>query len=218
MSEKIVMHGIILSGMPVGEADRRLVILTGERGKITAFARGSRRPSSPLVGSTRAFTYGRMELYESKNYYVLDSVEAGNYFEEVTRDLESSCYAAYFCELAGFYGREGLEARESVRLLYAALLALQKKLVSNELIRAAYELRLMVINGEYTEQPFGGERAVVQSAKAAWTHCISGRLEELFTFELKDDARTDFLGAVESLREDFIPQQFKSLEILKSMI
>lgn len=218
MSEKIALHGIILSAMSVGEADRRLVILTGEMGKITAFARGARRPSSPLVGCTRPFTYGRMEVYESKNYYVLDSVEAGNYFEEVTKDLESSCYAAYFCEFASFYGREGLDARESVRLLYAALLALQKKLVSNELIKAAYELRLMVINGEYTEKPFGGERAVTQSAENAWNLCVKGRLEELFTFELKDEARTDFLAAVDALRSDFIPREFKSLEILKSMI
>lgn len=219
MEDRIFVHGIVLSSTPVGEADRRLVILTGERGKITAFARGSRRPKSPLIAASRPFTYGGMELYESKNYYVLESVEAVNYFEDVATDLESSCYAAYFAELADFYGREGLEAKESVRLLYAALLALRKKAVSSALIRAVYELRLLVINGEYTQLPeYHSEKKASEAVVQAWTYCISAPLEKLFSFDLKEKAKADFTEAVDHLRREMIPKNFKSLEILETLL
>ena len=210
MNGSTVIHGIVLFSQPVGEADRRLVILSGELGRVTAFARGARRPNSPLI-SVGPFTYGEITLYQSRNYNVVDSIDSAKYFDEVTRDFERSCYGSYFAEFADYYAREGLEARESVRLLYASLLALSRAHIPLELVRAVYELRMMAINGEYSAEPFGECEA---AADYAWRYVLGAPLEKLFSFDLEKKAAAQFEAAVGRLREHYIDHSFRSLELL----
>lgn len=140
--------GMIISAMPVGEYDRRVVIITKERGKISAFAKGARRPNSPLTGITRAFVFGTFELYEGRNSYNIRQANITNYFEGIISDLDAVCYSCYFAEIADYYTREGIDGSDVINLLYASLQALLNINIPNALVRFIYELRIIAMNGE----------------------------------------------------------------------
>ena len=214
MKEEVVVHGVVLSEHSQREFDKRLSILTMEEGKMTVWASGAKRPSSPLMAGSRSFVFGTFSLKKGKSGYNLKSVKVDAYFEEIALDLEKACYAAYFLELEDFVSQENLPAEEMVNLIYLSLKALLHKDLKNELVRAIYELRLLELEGEYTEQPpFSTKKAVME----AWGHVLSSPLNKLYTFRLEEGTLLDFCGNVEMLCRESFPMQFHSLKILKSL-
>ena len=121
MKEVEKLTGMVIKAAPVGEMDKRLVILTRERGKITAFARGARRPGNQLMGLSRPFAFGQFSLYEGRDSYSLRSAEITNYFEDLAQDMEGTCYGSYFLELADYYARENEDSTGLLKLLYQAV-------------------------------------------------------------------------------------------------
>ncbi len=148
MTGQIKLTGMVLVSMPVGDYDRRLTIVTRERGKISAFAKGSRKPTSPLLGCSQPFTFGEFTLYEGKNSYNVVSADISNYFAELREDVESIYYAMYFCEFTCYMTKENLEAGEPLKLLYMTLRALSKPSLHKKLVRRIFELRFLAVNGE----------------------------------------------------------------------
>ena len=148
MTDHPVLHGIVLSSMPMGEYDRRLSILTKERGRISAFARGAQRPKSSLVAATQPFVTGAFTVVEGRNSYTMIRAEVNNYFTELRGDLDKTCYGLYFCELAEFATEEYLDESETLQLLYAALRALAKGEPESRLARAVYEMKIAYTRGE----------------------------------------------------------------------
>lgn len=212
MRELVNLTGMVLKVSSVGDSDRRLVILSRERGKITAFARGAKRPGNQLMGVTRPFVFGDFRLYEGRDSYSLQGVDVKNYFSEITQDVETACYGSYFLEFADYYSRENLEASEQLLVLYQSLRALLKPSLPHELVQVVFELRSMAINGDYTEDV---PEPVSDSARYAWQYIISSPLQSLYTFTLTPEVLNELKHCVEHNKHCFIDREFHSLDILR---
>ncbi len=140
--------GMVISSQNIGETDRRIVLLTRERGKISAFARGAVKPRNPLVSATQPFTFGEFFAYPGKSSYTVTAADVTKHFDFARKDLDSYYYASYLCELADYYTRENLDAEDILLLLYQSFRAIESDAIDNKLIRYIYEWRMLLINGE----------------------------------------------------------------------
>lgn len=151
MGQTVVLTGMVLTAMPVGEYDKRIQLLTRERGKIAAFVRGARRANSAFLAASNPFSFGRFELFEGRNSYNVAKADITHYFREIANDLDAAYYGFYFLEMASYYTQENMDGTDFLNLLYLTLKALLKPSLDNRLIRRIYELRVLVIAGEYPD-------------------------------------------------------------------
>lgn len=214
MREPLELTGMVIKSTAVGEYDRRLVILTRERGKVTAFARGAKRPGSSLMGPCRSFAFGVFKLLEGRDAYTLQSAQISRYFDELAGDIEAACYGQYFLEVADYYARENLDGSAMLLLVYQSLRALSNRHIPNELVQRIFELKAMVINGEYTEHP---PLKASDSANYTWEYVVTAPFEKLYTFTVTPQVLKEFTECVELNKGRYIDRDFHSLEILDAM-
>ncbi len=215
MNEWIRVNGIVLSSMPIGEYDRRLLLLTAELGKISAFAKGARRPGSQLLSATRLFAAGQFDLYAGRSSYTVKAAAIKNFFEFLSEDPEALCYASYFAEIADYFGQENAEAGELLKTLYMALRSLCHEKLSRSLVRYVYELKTLQLEGEAPPQP---DIEVGESAAKAWEYVLSSPPEKCYFFGLAPEGFRDFSRAVADLRSRLVDKNFRSLRVLEEFL
>lgn len=216
MQDRIELHGVVLETQPIGEYDRRVVILTREIGKITAFARGARRPKSAMIAQTNPFVFAAFSVYEGKSAYTLAGAEAVEYFSELPMKMPGVLYGYYFLELASYYGREGIPAQDTVNLIYTALKAIMKEQMPPELIRRIYEIRTLVINGDYA--PPSEPKSLGADAWYALRYVSEAPYQKLFAFTLSEEGQHDFASEADAAMRRTVDRKFKTLAVIREML
>lgn len=238
--------GMVIATQPIGEYDRRIVLLTKEKGKITAFAKGARRQNSSLLAASNAFAFGTFYLYEGRNSYTVRQAEIQNYFSEFRTDLEGAWYGMYFLEIADYFTRENNDEREMLKLLYQTMRALLSPHLDNKLVRYIFEWKAMVINGEYPDvfqcsacqkaaksAFFDSERFVIicdecvgehrriqelsQSTLYTLQYIAGTPVERLYTFQVTEQVLLQMKKVIEFCKNKVIDREFKTEEFLKNL-
>ena len=245
MRDKIELTGIVLSSTLVGDYDKRLVILTKERGKITAFARGARKPSSPFLGISEPFNFGTFTLLEGFDAYRLLGADVKEYFLDVKNDIDGICYGTYFCDVLEYLCVEGVGDVNLLNLIYVTLKALMKKEIPNPLVRRIFELKVLAFDGEAMAafscvncgktkvaaffaggngllceecaKKIEGVQMLSESAVYTIQYVLSENVNKIYTFHLSEEVWQEFDKVVGMYFSHHVQKKFKSLEILASL-
>lgn len=244
MTEQLKVTGMVVSVMPIGEYDKRLVLLTARFGKITAFSRGARRPKSSMLAATEPFVFGEFILIPGRDAYTLVGADISNYFMELREDLNAACYGFYFLEFASYYARENIDGTPLLKLLYQTLRVLCKKMIDFRLVRRIFELKTLVLEGEYPQcyscclcgskeklsgfsfsrcgvvcencrRQESGFTSLHPSTVYTMQYIVSSTVEKLYTFTVHPQVLKDLEKVMEFYLKLHIDRHFKSLEMLE---
>lgn len=219
MHDNIVVQGIVLDTSLIKEYDKRLVILTSKLGRITVFANGARRKNSALTAASQKFVMGEFTVRPSgQNAYSLVSASIKDTFLELSYDLEKMAYASYACELAGYFTREGMSALDELNLLYVTFKAILNEAPSISLIKSAFEIKLLDIEGLASLEAFTGGKFISPDTANIINYILSREISELYSFDVGDKIRVELEKLTDKYLKTQCDRHFKSLDILKPLV
>ncbi|UCH33631.1 MAG: DNA repair protein RecO [Armatimonadota bacterium] len=136
------VSALVLRQRDLGETDRILALLTRERGKVVAVAKGARRPRSKLAAGAQLFCCSNLQLAAGANLDIVTQCQVREPFYGLREDLTRLSYASYFADLVDSFVEEQDGSQQLFDLLYAAL-AQAEHSDQLELLARVFELRLL---------------------------------------------------------------------------
>jgi len=138
--------GMILSRTDLGEKDRILRVLTKEYGKLSAVAKGCRKPGSRLAGASEPFTYSSMQLNQGRDLEVLSQADIRESFPNVRTDINALAHAIYMLELVDRFVDERQPNPDVFDTLLSSLYVLEAQ-TDPEITVRHFELTLLNVLG-----------------------------------------------------------------------
>lgn len=247
MAYEIKTKGIVLHEMPIGESDKRVILLTKEKGKITTFARGARKVSSKLLAGTGVFSYGDYIIFKGKSAYNMSQVQLIESFHGIRESIEHLAYGLYVLEFAEFVTEENNPNNNLLRLILKTLQMLVKDVIDNKLVIRIFELKAMSLIGytpEVTEcvnchiedgllyfsTTQGGmlcktcantDKSTIRINKGTLytlQYILSSSLEHLYSFKVDESISSDLDKIMKRFLQYHLNKKFKSLDFLMQLL
>lgn len=244
--ERTVVKGIVLREKDSKESDKILTVLTGEMGRITVVAKGACSRRSKISAAAQLLAYSEMVLSESHGWQYLTEASTIELFDGVRGDIELLSLGSYFAELVDHVSSDDTEAGHLLSLLLNALYALGTLHRPQELVKAAFELRLMAEIGfeplldsccacgasEKTESvldlqggtllcrtcaPDGRFAPLSAGALQACRHVLYGDAKRLYSFSLPKRDMKQFSYAAQSYLSTMLDKNFHTLDFYNSL-
>lgn len=212
----IEVTGMVLRSVPAGEYDRRVEILTRERGRISGFARGARRPGSQIMAAASPFVFGTFRIYRGRSAYVVAEARVENYFDRLRSDVVAACYGSYFCEILEYITRENNDESSLLLLVYQSLRALESDKFDNRLVRAIFEIKTVMLEGEYP----GPRKDVscLEATRYTLDYLYRTPPAGVFSFRVKPQVLEELEQYAGWLCARTFGHKFRSLEILEMLV
>lgn len=137
--------GIVLRSYKLGEADRIIVFLTEEHGKVRAVAKGIRKTRSKFGGRLEPLSHVALQLHRGRELDVISQVETVTTTAPVFGDLDCMTEASAILEAID----QIVPDREPVPHLYRMLVGARHTLLTrpSSVVVPAFLWRLLTIEG-----------------------------------------------------------------------
>ena len=135
--------GIIIKRINLGEADKILTILTADRGKIRAIAKGMRRTQAKLGGFLELFRYNEYLLAEGRNLDVITGASTIESFRQISLNLRKIGLAYYVAEIIDRLVEETQEANQIFELVYSVFREINSTKLPLDFIRSFFEFNML---------------------------------------------------------------------------
>ena len=139
-------QGIVLRSFPFGDADRVVVLLSPNHGKLRTVAKGIRKTKSRFGGRLEPFTHVDLVAYEGKNLDTITQVTVIDAYPGLRSDLDRVVAAGTLVEVADAVAQEGEPALRLFLLLRRALERLESGASHPDLV-TSYLLKVASIVG-----------------------------------------------------------------------
>jgi DNA repair protein RecO (recombination protein O) len=100
------VEAVILKHSDWGESDRMLVIMTRQKGKLRAVAKGARKMRSRKAGHVEPFMHVSLQLARGKGPFIVTDAETIDAYQPLREDLLLTGYASYVVELVDKFSFE----------------------------------------------------------------------------------------------------------------
>lgn len=236
----VTVDGLVLRSVDYRESDKILTVLTRQKGRLTVKAAGARRKGSRLQSGTQPFCYSQMTLFEKDGRYRLDETSVREQFYGLTGDLDKMALASYFAQVLGLEPEESPGSEEALRLALNSLYALERGLYPPEVVKPAFELRYMAMNGYAPDlspangrdgfidpndgllrpadgAPLPGDLFLDARAIDAARYIVSCDLKRLFAFRLPEESLRNLSVFAERYLLCKTEQGFRALDFYHSL-
>ncbi len=242
----IVDRGVVLRETETKESDKILTLLTWEQGKIPVIARGARRKNCKFGAAAQPLAYSEWTVYQHREWHYASDAATLDLFAGLRQDLIALSLGCYMAELTEAVAPEAVPAPELLRHLLNGLYALSTLHKPPELVRPAFELRLLCLAGyepladvcavcgrEEPETPVldtaqgvlrcrdcggGGTRPLCRDSLAALRHIVYGDPKRLYAFRLGPEPLRRLTAASEAFLYAQLERGFSTLDFYKSLL
>ena len=113
-------EAVVVGQSPIGEADRVVTLLSPERGKIRAVAKGVRRSAGKLTGHLELLSTVSVSIAEGRNLDIVTEAQCTRTLTSLRGDLDRVAAAMYAAELADAFSvpQEGVGRDPGIRRIY----------------------------------------------------------------------------------------------------
>ncbi len=138
-------HAVVVRTYKLGEADRIVHLVTEQRGKVRAVAKGVRKTKSRFGARLEPTRHVAVQLYEGRELDTITQAESIDHFGTIRADLDRLARAVNMLEAADQLSQE----REPNPRLYQMLLGALRSLDAHDapLVVAGFYLKALALEG-----------------------------------------------------------------------